>query len=481
MNTPAWKTVPLVAAMLVSGLVGGLGSQWLRENHAGLPVSAAVASDAAPATVGLSAPDFSAIAQAHGGAVVNITVSGTRKVASDDEDASPWGLPPGWSGRGQKPQLVRGQGSGFIVDANGLVLTNAHVVDGASTVTVKLRDKREFQAKVLGSDRQTDVAVLKIDARDLPTVPLGSEKNLRVGEWVLAIGSPYGFENTVTAGVVSAKGRSLPDDGFVPFIQTDVAINPGNSGGPLFNAAGQVVGINSQIFSRTGGYQGLAFAIPIDVALKVKDEIVQTGRAQHARLGVSAQELNQALAESFGLPAPKGALIASVEPGSPAQRAGLRPGDVILSLGGRPIENMSDLPLLIGQSRPGEEVRIDYWRERKGEQLSLKLADAQAKAPGGTDEAGAAGAGQPRLGLALRPLSPAERQASGQSHGVMVAEVAGPAQLAGVEPGDILLGVNGKPVSTPQEVRAATLLAKGKVALQLMRDGDVLFVPVSAG
>jgi serine protease Do len=220
---------------------------------------------------------------------------------------------------------VRGQGSGFIVSADGIILTNAHVVRDATEVSVKLTDRREFIAKVLGADPKTDVAVLKIDARDLPVVALGRTSDLRVGEWVLAIGSPFGFENTVTAGVVSAKGRSLPDDSAVPFIQTDVAVNPGNSGGPLFNARGEVIGINSQIYSRTGGYQGLSFAIPIDLALGIKDKLVAHGKVEHARLGVIVQEVNQALADSFGLDKPQGALVSAVEKGGPADKAGLQP------------------------------------------------------------------------------------------------------------------------------------------------------------
>ena len=233
---------------------------------------------------------------------------------------------------------MHGEGSGFIVSPDGLILTNAHVVRDAKDVTVKLTDRREFAAKVLGADPKTDVAVLKIDAKDLPMVPLGKvTRACRVGEWVLAIGSPFGFENSVTAGVVSAKGRSLPDDSFVPFIQTDVAVNPGNSGGPLFNTRGEVVGINSQIYSHTGGYQGLSFAIPIDVATRVKDQIVATGKASHARLGVTVQEVNQTLADSFSLDRPEGALVASVDPSSPAEKAGLKSGDVIRKFNGQPI------------------------------------------------------------------------------------------------------------------------------------------------
>ena len=252
---------------------------------------------------------------------------------------------------------ARGQGSGFIVSSEGIILTNAHVVRDAIEVTVKLTDRREFRAKVLGADPKTDVAVLKIEAKNLPVVTMGKVSNLRVGEWVLAIGSPFGFENTVTAGVVSAKGRSLPDDSAVAFIQTDVAVNPGNSGGPLFNTRGEVVGINSQIYSRSGGYQGLSFAIPIDLAEKIKNQIVATGKVEHARLGVSVQEVNQAFADSFKLDKPEGALVSSVEGGTPADRAGLQPGDVIRKLNGQPVVSSGDLPAMIGLATPGDTVK----------------------------------------------------------------------------------------------------------------------------
>ena len=259
---------------------------------------------------------------------------------------------------------MRGQGSGFIVSPDGLILTNAHVVRGADEVTVKLTDRREFKAKVLGQDDKTDVAVLKIDASGLPTLPLGNTRQLAVGEWVLAIGSPFGFENSVTAGVVSAKGRSLPDEGMVPFIQTDVAVNPGNSGGPLINASGQVVGINSQIYSRSGGYQGVSFAIPIELALHVKDQIVAHGKVEHARLGVSVQEVNQAFADSFKLPKPEGALVS---------------GDVIVRVDGQPVVASGDLPARIGMAKPGDSVKLEVWRQGKAEQLTAQLGGAKGK------------------------------------------------------------------------------------------------------
>ena len=291
--------------------------------------------------------------------MVNISVSGTRKVSAMDDDdpfAQFFGQIPGARGRMPAREVpMRGEGSGFIISSDGLILTNAHVVQDAKEVTVKLTDRREYQAKVLGADPQTDVAVLKIEAKNLPVVKTGDVNQLQVGEWVLAIGSPYGLENTATAGIVSAKGRSLPDDTSVPFIQTDVAVNPGNSGGPLFNDRGEVVGINSQIYSRTGGFQGLSFSIPIDVAYKIKDQILEHGKVQHARLGVTVQEVNQDLANSFKLETPTGALVASVE-SSAAERAGLQPGDVVRQINGKTIVSSGDLASMITLASPGDKL-----------------------------------------------------------------------------------------------------------------------------
>jgi serine protease Do len=296
---------------------------------------------------------------------------------------------------------------------------------------------------------------------------------------VLAIGSPFGFENTVTAGVVSAKQRALPDDSYVPFIQTDVAVNPGNSGGPLFNARGEVVGINSQIYSGTGGYQGLSFAIPVDLAMKVKDQIVATGHATHARLGVTVQGVNQALAQSFKLDKPQGALVAMVQPDSPADRAGLKPGDVVLMANGQPIVDSGDLPAIIGEAKPGTAMKLQIWREGHKEELSAKLvADSDHK------DGPLASKGEPasgRLGLALRPLQPEERKEAGLSGGLLVQDVSGPAALAGIQPGDVLMSVNGKPVTTVEQVRQAVAGDRKSTALLIQRDGERLFVPVPLG
>jgi serine protease Do len=313
----------------------------------------------------------------------------------------------------------------------------------------------------------------------LPTVRLGSTRALGVGEWVLAIGSPFGFENSVTAGVVSAKGRALPDDSAVPFIQTDVAVNPGNSGGPLFNARGEVVGINSQIYSRSGGYQGVSFAIPIEVAARVKDQILATGHASHARLGVTVQEVNQTLADSFGLDRPQGALVAEVQKGGPADKAGLRSGDVIRSVDGQPIVASGDLPAFVSQAAPGSQVRLQVWRRGRSEDITATLGNAadKQKAQASADAA----PGQGRLGLALRPLQPGEQREAGVEGGLLIEQASGPAARAGVQGGDVLLAVNGTPARDVAQVRSVVTKAGKSVALLVMRDGERIFVPVRLG
>lgn len=327
-------------------------------------------------------PDFAAIVAQNGPAVVNISVSGTAKTAGvpqlnpDDPFFEFFRRfqPPA----GDTPK--RGQGSGFIVSADGVVLTNAHVVADADEVIVKLTDRREFRAKVVGIDKPTDIAVLKIDARNLPAVKIGDPQRARVGEWVLAIGAPFGFENSVTAGIVSAKSRSLPDGAYVPFLQTDVAINPGNSGGPLFNLAGEVIGVNSQIYSRSGGYQGLSFAVPIDVAMNVERQILAGGKVRRGRLGVVVQDVDHALAQSFGLATPAGALVSSVEVDGPAAHAGMKAGDVILQVNGKPVTGSSALPLMIAELAPGASAKIQVWRSGSARELSLKVGELSAKA-----------------------------------------------------------------------------------------------------
>ncbi len=486
------KAAPLVLALLAAGVVGGAGVEVLHNRVQAAPApimappatAAATGSPGAPVVANTALPDFPLITQRYGPAVVNISVSGTRKTMGIDPQAlsDPFELFRRFQqGQGATPRdvPVRGMGSGFIVSADGIILTNAHVVKDANEVTVKLTDRREYRAKVLGSDAKTDVAVLKIDAKNLPVVTLGNAKDLRVGEWVLAIGSPFGFENTVTAGVVSAKGRSLPDDSAVPFIQTDVAVNPGNSGGPLFNARGEVVGINSQIYSQSGGYQGVSFAIPIDVASRVKDQIVTTGKVQHARLGVTVQEVNQTLADSFKLDRPEGALVASVEKGGPAEKAGLQPGDVIRKVNGQPIVASGDLPAIVGQSMPGQRIQMEVWRQGRKVDVTAQLASASEKVAKSESSSEAAGGG--KLGLALRPLQDGEKRQAGVTDGLVVEDVAGAAARAGVEVGDVLLAVNGTPAKSIEQVRSVIAKSDKSVALLIQRGEDKIFVPVRLG
>ena len=429
-------------------------------------------------------PDMSEIVARNSPTVVNIGVSG--KVRGQLPDFP--GLDPNDpfyeffrhfripQQRGE--QRVRGQGSGFIVREDGLILTNAHVVNDAEEVTVRLSDKREFKAKVLGADKNSDVAVLKIEARNLPTVKIGNSANTRVGEWVLAIGSPFGFESSATAGIVSAKSRSLPDDSYVPFIQTDVAVNPGNSGGPLFNMSGEVIGINSQIYSRTGGYQGLSFAIPIDVAVSVQDQIVKYGKVQRGRLGVSIQEVDQSLAESFGLSQPAGALISSVEKDSPAAQAGLEPGDVILSADGKEIQSSNELPPIIANIRPGTSARLQIWRKGKTQDIDVKVGGAKEELVA-SDDGKEASSG--KLGLALRQLRPEERRRLDGRNGLVVENVSGAAARAGIRPGDLVLSVNGEPVTSVEQLRGLVAKASKRVALLIQRGDATLFVPVDLG
>ncbi|MEW5862646.1 MAG: DegQ family serine endoprotease [Pseudomonadota bacterium] len=430
---------------------------------------------AAPALV---LPDFASIVQAESPAVVNIRVQ--AKAAR--EMPFPFGGDPFFEffRRFQIPQPNiprQGVGSGFIVSADGVVLTNAHVVEGADSVIVKLSDRREFKAKVIGTDEQTDIAVLKIDAKNLPVVRIGSSKSVRVGDWVLAIGSPFGFENTVTAGIVSATSRALPDGTYVPFIQTDAAVNPGNSGGPLFNLKGEVIGINSQIYSRTGGYQGLAFAIPIDVAMKVKDQLLTTGRVERGRIGVTIQEVTQALAKSFGLDAPRGALVTSVEKDGPAAKAGIEPGDVILGVNGQPVEISSALPPLIADIKPGQTARLEIWRDGTKRTVTVTVGRLES-ARAGKPETGASPEGG-RLGLAVRPLTREEQRAIGTT-GLLVEGVSGPAAEAGVQEGDIILSVNGVPVKDVAQLRNL-VAGKSHVALRVRRGEAILFIPVELG
>lgn len=484
----------VIATVVASALVGaysinqGTGS-W-QANAAPASTIKTQASDSAstPAApvvsvAGASLPDMSGIVARNSAAVVNIGISGTAKksampefpqVDPDDpfyEFFRQFGVP---QQRGERQ--VRGQGSGFILREDGIVLTNAHVIDGADEVTVKLSDKREFKAKVLGADKTTDVAVLKIEARNLPTLKVGNSLNAKVGEWVLAIGSPFGFESSATAGIISAKSRSLPDDTYVPFIQTDVAVNPGNSGGPLFNMAGEVIGINSQIYSRTGGYQGLSFAIPIEVAMKVEDQIVKTGKVQRGRLGITIQNLDQSLAESFGMKKPGGALVSSVENDSPAAKAGLEPGDVILSVNGKEISSSSELPPVIADIMPGQSAKLQVWRKGSQRDIEVKVGNQKEEQVAAAKESKEAATG--KLGLAVRPLTAEERKRLDGKNGLLIENTTGTAARAGIRRGDVLLSVNGEPVSSVEQLRSLVGKASKRVALLIQREDARLFVPV---
>ena len=477
-----------VAAALSAGYVAGT-------RHADpqiiTPAQAAALMPAeAAAKTGI--PDFSGLVETYGPAVVNISAKHvvkqvSRRVQQPQLPMDPsdpfyqffkhfYGQVPGMGGDAQPDdQPSASLGSGFIVSSDGYILTNAHVIDGANVVTVKLTDKREYKAKVIGSDKQSDVAVLKIDASGLPTVKIGDPAQSKVGQWVVAIGSPYGFDNTVTSGIISAKSRALPDENYTPFIQTDVPVNPGNSGGPLFNLQGEVIGINSMIYSQTGGFQGLSFAIPINEAIKVKDELVKTGHVSRGRLGVAVQGLNQTLASSFGLQKPDGALVSSVDPNGPAAKAGLQPGDVILSVNGSPVADSTSLPAQIANLKPGSTADLQIWRDKSKKSISVTLgamADAKlASNDGGPVEQG-------RLGVAVRPLSPQERSADSLSHGLIVQQASGPAANAGIQPGDVILAVNGRPVTSPEQLRDAVKGAGNSLALLIQRDNAQIFVPV---
>ncbi len=439
--------------------------------------------------------DVADLVEKQGAAVVNISVTIMKKRASNgmpmdapDAQAQEFfrrffpgmpGAPGGSGGSGGAPAQdvpQHGEGSGFIVSSDGTILTNAHVVRGADEVVVKLIDKRKFTAKVIGSDARTDVAVLRITASNLPTVKLGDVDKLRVGEAVAAIGSPFGFENSVTAGIVSAKGRSLPSENYVPYIQTDVAINPGNSGGPLFNMKGEVVGINSQIYSRSGGYQGVSFAIPIDVAMEVVGQLKADGKVSRGWLGVVIQEVTADLADSFGLDRARGALVSDVADDGPAAKAGLQSADVILKFDGKLVENSGDLPRMVGVAKPGAKLPLEVWRKGKMQTVNVVLGEL----PGADQVAGSSSKTLARNGLALAELTAAQRRELKIDHGLLVEESTGDAARAGIHSGDVILAVNNGKVATVEAFRKAlATIPAGKSAAILVRRGDgALYVPL---
>ena len=463
-------------------------------------VAATVASSLlVPMAAATQLPDFTALVERQGAAVVNIS---TRQ-ARAERPQMPQPFPgidesdpmfdffrrfipkrPEFPGADpDNPSL----GSGFIISADGYILTNAHVVEEAEEILVRLADKREYPAQVIGADVRSDVALIKIEASGLHAVTLGDPDKLKVGEWVLAIGSPFGFEQSVTAGIVSAKGRALPDESFVSFIQTDVAINPGNSGGPLFNLKGEVVGVNSQIYSRTGGYMGLSFAIPIDLAMGVQEQLRSKGRVQRGRIGVAIQEVTRQLADSFGLPRAAGAIVSSVELDGPAARAGVLQGDVILRFGGREVDASSDLPRIVAAVEPGSLVAVDVFRG--GAPLSVQVTVGEWQDPKEAPVAGAPTRLLPapnRLGLVLTLPTPAQRRERGIDAGLIVERAQGAAARAEIRPGDLVLAlvIGGRQLtlsSTAEFNRLVGGVQPGQQVTLLVRRGDASsYVSLSA-
>lgn len=449
--------------------------------------------NAKPLVTGL--PDFSPLVEKEGPAVVNIS-SVSHQSSSDAQEqlnqlpdffkhffkqfGEPGAAPPDQGG-----SEVESLGSGFIISSDGDVLTNYHVVKGADKIVVHLQDRRALDAKLVGYDKQTDLALLKIKAKNLPVVSIGSSEALKVGQWVVAIGAPFGFDSSVTAGIVSAKGRTLPDDDYVPFIQTDVAINPGNSGGPLINMQGQVVGINSQIVSRSGGYMGLSFAIPIDLAMNVVKQIKEHGSVSHGWLGVLIQDVDQGLAKSFGLPQPMGALVAQVQKGSPADKAGLKPGDVIIKFNGHDINRSEDLPKIVGSMAAGSQATMTIVRDGKHKTLQVTLGKLPENPQAAMNGAGTGGSVQSdHLGLSVRNATAAELSRDQADHGVVVTDVEkGPAADAGIQQGDILINIGGKAVDNAEDYSkiVQSLPKKGTVPVLINRDGSARFLALNLG
>jgi serine protease Do len=399
-------------------------------------------------------PDFTELVEKQGPAVVNVSTTQTVRVpqmfqgAPNVPESDPfYEFFHHFAPQVPSEQESQSLGSGFIISADGYILTNAHVVDHAEKITVRLTDKREFKARVIGADKRTDVALLKIEATGLPKVTLGNADQVKVGEWVLAIGSPFGFDSSVTAGIVSAKGRSLPQENFVPFIQTDVAINPGNSGGPLFNMKGEVIGINSQIYSRSGGYMGLSFSIPIDVAMDVVTQLRSSGKVTRGRIGVTVQEVTRELADSFGLPKVGGALISAVEKGGPAEKAGVRPSDVILKFDGKVVNSSVDLPRIVATTKPGSKVSVQLWRKGSTKDITLVIGEIQDETAvaqrGNRSGSSAAGSSESetRLGLVVSELNDQQKAELQVEGGLIVEDTRGPAARSQLQRGDVILSV----------------------------------------
>jgi len=438
-------------------------------------------------------PDFTELVDKQGAAVVNVSTTqlihtpqmfqGMPNLPEDDPFYEFFRrFAPQQAPREQESQSL---GSGFIISSDGYILTNAHVVDHADKITVRLTDKREFKAKVIGADKRTDVALLKIEANGLPKVALGNPEQIKVGEWVLAIGSPFGFDNSVTAGIVSAKGRSLPQENFVPFIQTDVAINPGNSGGPLFNMKGEVIGINSQIYSRSGGYMGLSFSIPIDVAMDVVTQLRSTGKVTRGRIGVTIQEVTRELAESFGLSKAGGALISGVEKGGPADKAGVRPSDVILKFDGKVVTSSADLPRIVAATKPGNKVSVQLWR--KGSTLDVSLVVGEIKDEGvlaqrGGSRGSAEGSSESetRLGVVVSELNDQQKAELQVEGGMIVEDLKGAAARSQLQRGDVILAVGNIEIRSAEQFNdVLKKVPRGRnIALLVRRSEGTVYVPI---
>ena len=440
----------------------------------------------------VSLPDFTVLAEQQGSKVVNISSiknavnRGNQQLSPQEEHMQEFfnrfgiPMPPGMGPNDQQQKQMSATGSGFILESDGYIITNAHVVGEADSIIVKLADKREFQAKLLGIDRRTDVALLKIDAKDLPAVKLGNPKNIKVGEWVAAIGSPFGLENTMTVGVVSAKGRALPQqENYVPFIQTDVAINPGNSGGPLFNTNGEVIGINSQIYSRTGGYMGLSFAIPIDVAMDVANQLKNNGKVVRGWLGIAIQEVTDELTEALGLKDKSGALVAAVNKGAPAGKAGIEAGDVILKFNNKVIETSSDLPKYVRLTKPNNVVPVEIWRKGNIKTLRVKIGEMPDDRMQASNKKTIKESAN-RIGLVLKEATAKDKKMLDGRNGLVVTKASGPAVSSQIREGDIILALNNTPVTSVRAFnREINKTPKGKtIALLIYRNGDTLFVPV---
>ncbi len=441
----------------------------------------------APAPL-MTLPDFSSLVAREGPAFVNISStkivhdSDTDQSSQDSQDNDPFydffhRFMPN-SPQAPHDYASKSLGSGFIISHDGYILTNAHVIDDSDEVTVKLTDKREFRAKVIGSDKRADIALIKIRAKNLPIVPIGDPSTLKVGEWVLAIGSPFGFDNSVTSGIVSAKGRSLPDENYVPFIQTDVPINPGNSGGPLFNMKGEVVGINSQIYSRTGGYMGLSFAIPIDVAMNISNQLRENGKVSRGKIGVEIQELNQDLAKSFGMKDANGALVASVEKGGPADQAGIRPGDVIIGFNGKAVESSTELPALVGATKPGTKASVKIWRDGSEQDISMTVGELSSSVSPAVESPQRLSID--RIGLGLKNLGADQKSAAGVDHGILIVKVRGAFMQSQLAEGDIILAMNHTDITSVDQFNdLLSRIPRGQtVALLIRRGSSSIYIPI---